>query len=160
MALSRNTSKIVSPAIRVTVIMIITTGVVYPLLVTAIGQTALPYQSNGSQVMIDGKVVGSKLIAQEFDSQKFFHSRPSSDSASGVDPDITVEEANSQTSSISDATGIPVNTLKTLVELDMERNRNANALVFAPDYVNVLELNVGLVKNYPQAYQQEISGEK
>ncbi len=160
MALSRNTSKIVSPAIRVTVIMIITTGVVYPLLVTAIGQTALPYQSNGNQVMIDGKVVGSKLIAQEFDSQKFFHSRPSSDSASGVDPDITVEEANSQTSSISDATGIPVNTLKTLVELDMERNRNANALVFAPDYVNVLELNVELVKNYPQAYQQEISGEK
>jgi len=160
MALSRNTSKIVSPAIRVTVIMIITTGVVYPLLVTAIGQTALPYQSNGSQVMIDGKVVGSKLIAQEFDSPKFFHSRPSSDSASGVDPDITVEEANSQILSISDATGIPVNTLKTLVELDMERNRNANALVFAPDYVNVLELNVELVKNYPQAYQQEISGEK
>jgi K+-transporting ATPase ATPase C chain len=160
MALSRNTSKIVSPAIRVTVIMIITTGVVYPLLVTAIGQTALPYQSNGSQVMLDGKVVGSKLIAQEFDSPKFFHSRPSSDSASGVDPDITVEEANSQILSISDATGIPVNTLKTLVELDMERNRNANAIVFAPDYVNVLELSVELVKNYPQAYQQEINGEK
>jgi potassium-transporting ATPase KdpC subunit len=159
MAISKNTSKILSPAIRVVVIMVVTTGIAYPLLLTAIGQTAFPNQSNGSQVVMDEKVIGSKLIAQEFDSPKFFHARPSSDSASGVDPDITIEDANLQISSISESTGIPVNTIKTLVELEMERNRNANALVFAPDYVNVLELNVELVKNYPQAYQHEIKGE-
>ena len=61
---SENTSKIFSPAIRVVIIMIITTGIAYPLLVTAIGQTAFPYESNGSQLVMNGKVVGSKLIAQ------------------------------------------------------------------------------------------------
>ena len=136
--------------------MIITTGIAYPLLVTTIGQTAFPYQSSGSQLTMNGKVIGSKLIAQEFDSPKFFHQRPSSDSASGVDPDITIADANLQIPSISSATGIPVNTIKTLVELEMEKNRNANALIFAPDYVNVLELNVALMNNYPEAYQQEI----
>ena len=51
--------------------------------VVAIGQNVLPFQSNGSILTFNGKAIGSKLIAQEFKSPKFFHSRPSSDSASG-----------------------------------------------------------------------------
>ncbi|HZS74679.1 MAG TPA: potassium-transporting ATPase subunit C [Candidatus Nitrosotalea sp.] len=147
--------KVFSPAIRIVVLMIITTGVAYPLLVTAIGQTAMPSQSNGSPVILDGKVVGSELISQSFDSAKFF--QPRNDSASGVDPDITPASAISQIPTISNATGIPVNALKTLVDLDVARNRESNALVFAPDYVNVLNLNVELVKQYPDVYTQEVS---
>ena len=147
--------KVFSPAIRIVVLMIITTGVAYPLLVTAIGQTAMPSQSNGSPVILDGKVVGSELISQSFDSAKFF--QPRNDSASGVDPDITPASAISQIPAISGTTGIPVNALKTLVDLDVARNRESNALVFAPDYVNVLNLNVELVKQYPDVYTQEIS---
>ena len=41
-----------------------------------IGEITLPFQSNGSLLILDGKVVGSKLIAQEFKSDKFFHPRP------------------------------------------------------------------------------------
>ena len=148
-------SKVFSPAIRIVVLMIITTGVAYPLVVTAIGQTILPYQSNGSQVMLNGKVVGSELIAQSFTSAKFF--QPRSDSGSGVDPDITPDSAISQIPTISNATGIPINALKTLVDLDIARNKETNALVFAPDYVNVLNLNVELVKQYPDVYAQETS---
>ena len=59
-------SKVFSPAIRIVVLMIITTGVAYPLLVTAIGQTTLPYQSNGSQVILHGKVVGSRTYCTKF----------------------------------------------------------------------------------------------
>lgn len=150
-------SKVFSPAIRIIVLMIITTGVAYPLLVTAIGQTVLPSQSNGSQVILNGKVVGSELISQSFNSTKFFQPRNSTDSGSGVDPDITPNSAISQIPAISSATGIPVNALKTLVDLDIARNKETNALVFAPDYVNVLNLNIELVKQYPEVYAQEIS---
>ena len=148
-------SIVFSPAIRIVVLMIITTGVAYPLLVTAIGQTIFPYQSNGSQVILNGKVVGSELIAQSFTSTKFF--QPRTDSGSGVDPDITPDSAISQIPAISNATGIPINALKTLVDLDIARNKETNALVFAPDYVNVLNLNIELVKQYPDVYTQEIS---
>jgi K+-transporting ATPase ATPase C chain len=150
-------SKVFSPAIRIVVLMIVTTGVAYPLLVTAIGQTVLPSQSNGSQVVLNGKVVGSELIAQGFDSPKFFHPRNATDSGSGVDPDITPDSAISQIPAISSATGIPANALKTLVDLDIARNRETNALVFAPDYVNVLNINIELVNQYPDVYAQEIS---
>ncbi len=145
-------SKVFSPSIRITILMIIITGVAYPLLVTAIGQTAFPYQSNGSQITLDGKTVGSELISQEFNSTKFFHPRNSTDSGSGVDPDITPTDAYSQIPVISNATGIPANALKTLVELDIERNKDTNGLFFAPDYVRVLNLNVELVKQYPDIY--------
>ena len=150
-------SKIFSPAIRIVVLMIITTGVAYPLLVTAVGQTVLPSQSNGSQVILNGKVVGSELISQSYTSAKFF--QPRNDSASGVDPDITPDSAISQIPAISSATGIPVNALKTLVDFDIARNKETNALVFAPDYVNVLNLNIELVKQYPEVYAHEISKE-
>lgn len=151
-------SKVFSPAIRIVVLMIITTGVAYPLLVTAIGQTVMPYQSNGSQVILNGKVVGSELISQSFTSAKFF--QPRSDSGSGVDPDITPDSAISQIPAISNATGIPSNALKTIVDLDIARNKETNALVFAPDYVNVLNLNVELVKQYPEVYAQEVSAKE
>lgn len=147
-------SKVFSPSIRIIVLMIITTGVAYPLLVTAIGQTAFPYQSNGSQVVLNGKTVGSELIAENFNSSKFFQPRNSTDSGSGVDPDITPDMALSQISRISNATGIPQNALKTLVELDIERNKDSNGLLFAPDYVRVLNLNVELVKQYPDEYKE------
>ena len=151
-------SKVFSPSIRIVVLMIVTTGVAYPLLVTAIGQTALPYQSNGSQVVLNGTVVGSELISENFNSTKFFQPRNSTDSGSGVDPDITPAEAYAQIPAISNATGIPANALKTLVELDIERNKDANGLLFAPDYVRVLNLNVELVKQYPEIYPVPANG--
>lgn len=141
-----------SPAIRVVILMLVVTGIVYPLVLVVIGQSTLPYQSNGSLITINGKVIGSKLIAQDFKSPKFFHPRPSSDSASNVDPDITPENAFLQISNISQATGINQNALRTLVELNVERNRVSNMVAFAPDYVNVLEVNLELVNQYPDVY--------
>ncbi len=145
-------NKALSPAIRVVVLMLIITGIAYPLILVGIGQSILPFQSNGSIIIFDGRAIGSKLIGQDFNSPKFFHSRPSSDSASGMDPHITPDNAFSQVSNVSEASGIPQNTLRTLAELNIERNKNSNLLAFAPDYVNVLELNMELVKQYPEAY--------
>ena len=147
--LNKNT---LTPAIKIVILMLVVTGIVYPLVLVAIGQSTLPYQSNGSLITINGKVIGSKLIAQDFKSPKFFHPRPSSDSASNVDPDITPKNAFLQVSNVSRATGINQNALTTLIELNIERNRVSNMVAFAPDYVNVLEVNLELVNQYPDAY--------
>jgi K+-transporting ATPase ATPase C chain len=144
----------IRPSLRVIILMVLVVGIAYPIIVMIIGDYALPFQSNGSLLTLNGKLIGSKLIAQEFNSPKLFHPRSTTDSASSIDPHITPESAFSQVSNVSKATGIAKNTLVTLIELDIERNKVSNALVFAPQYVNVLEVNLDLVKNYPEHYQE------
>ncbi|AIC16989.1 potassium-transporting ATPase subunit C [Nitrososphaera viennensis] len=142
------------PAIRVVVLMLVVTGIAYPLALVAIGQSALPFQSNGSILELNGKEVGSRLVAQEFSSPKFFHPRPAVETASGVDPHITPDDAYSQAKGVSQATGIPENYLVTMIDLNIERNRSANLVAFAPDHVNVLELNIELARQYPDTYAE------
>lgn len=147
-------SQNIRPSLKVVILMILVAGIAYPLLLVMIGEITLPFQSNGSLLILDGKVVGSKLIAQEFKSDKFFHPRPTLNSTSGVDPHITPEDAFSQVPRISRATGLEVNTLKTIIQLDIERNKVSNMLVFAPLYVNVLQINIDLITAYPRIYQE------
>jgi K+-transporting ATPase ATPase C chain len=52
-------------------------GLVYPLVVTAIGQVAFDDKADGSLIEVDGVVVGSKLFGQSFTSPEYFQSRPS-----------------------------------------------------------------------------------
>ena len=148
--------KNIQTAIRMVVVLVIVLGVLYPILLIEIGQITLPFQSNGSILEMDGEKVGSKLIAQEFESPKFFHPRESSDSASTVDPHVTPENAYSQMKNVSKATGITENALKILLNLNIEKNKITNGLFFAPQYVNVLEVNLDLVTHYPEAYNKTL----
>lgn len=147
-------SQNVRPSLKVVILMIIVAGIAYPLLLVMIGEITLPFQSNGSLLTLDGKVIGSKLIAQEFKSDKLLHSRPAAESTSTVDPHITPEEAFSQVPRISKATGLPEISLKTAIQLNIERNKVSNVLVFAPPYVNVLEVNLDLITGYPEIYEE------
>jgi K+-transporting ATPase ATPase C chain len=68
------------PALAALVVFTALTGVVYPLVVTALAQVAFTHQANGSLVMRDGRATGSELIGQPFSDEKYFWSRPSATS--------------------------------------------------------------------------------
>jgi K+-transporting ATPase ATPase C chain len=59
------------------VIFTVLTGILYPLVVTAIAQLIFPEKANGSIIKKDGKILGSDLIGQPFSYPKYFWSRPS-----------------------------------------------------------------------------------
>jgi K+-transporting ATPase ATPase C chain len=65
------------PTAVVFVALSLVTGVLYPLAVTAIGWAAFPAAAGGSLIVKDGKTLGSRLIGQPFDDEKYFWSRPS-----------------------------------------------------------------------------------
>jgi len=74
-------------AVRAIIVLTIITGAIYPLAMLGIGQAAFHNQANGSLVSVNGKVVGSSLLCQEFVDSKgnplprYFQPRPSTASA-------------------------------------------------------------------------------
>ncbi|MEV4860212.1 potassium-transporting ATPase subunit KdpC [Streptomyces ossamyceticus] len=85
-----NTARMLWAALRMLLVLTVVTGVVYPLVVTGIGQAAFHDKANGSMAEADGRNVGSKLIGQSWNIKgtdkpdpKWFQGRPSN---SGYDP--------------------------------------------------------------------------
>lgn len=135
------------PALGLAVISFLMCGLFFPLLITGVAQVLMPYQANGEILQLNGRNVGSNLIAQRFSSPIFFH--PRNDSASGVDPDITLQSAYSQIPRIHDATGISSDALIRIVNQNVE----GTLWVFGSPYVNVLQLNLILARMYPSVYE-------
>lgn len=125
-------------------------GLFFPLLVTGIAQVLFPNQANGDIVQLNGRPVGSNLIAENFTQPIFFHPRDPSASASGVDPDITLQDAYSQIPRIQNATGLPLDSIKNIVN----QNEEGVYWIFGSPYVNVLQLNLALIKAYPSIYNE------
>lgn len=170
-------------------------GLAYPLVVTGVSQVVFPGRAAGSLVKKDGRVVGSRLIGQDFSKdQSLFQSRPSATdynpagtafsnlgpnakalraaisknaaaylkregpynrgltraaippdavqtSASGVDPQISVRNADIQAGRVAARTGLPKARVLALVK-DNTDNRALG--VFGEPGVNVLDLNLAL----------------
>lgn len=192
----RTTLRTAGVAVRAMLVFTVLLGVGYMLLITGIGQVALPFQSNGSLVRsADGTVAGSQLIGQSFTDAdgnalpQYFQSRPSAAgdgydsaatsgsnlgpenddliasieerktasveldgageipadaltaSASGLDPDISVANAQRQVARVAEARGIPSTEVSALVAAHMIP-RDLGYL--GEPRVNVLELNRAL----------------
>jgi K+-transporting ATPase ATPase C chain len=172
-------------------------GLAYPLLFTGFSQVAFPGGSNGSKVTLNGRLVGSKLIAQDFKGdRRYFQSRPSqtkyspsttffsnlgpnskdaraevranlaaylalekrydpgltattvpvdavTQSGSGVDPDISQDNARIQAHRVAAVRRLPMAAVDRLVA-DHTDGRFLG--VFGEPGVNVLELNLALDK--------------
>jgi K+-transporting ATPase ATPase C chain len=181
------------------VAMTIVLGLLYPLAITGISQVVFPGAANGSKVSVDGKVVGSRLIGQEFKGKAWFHSRPSAtgysgnvtffgnggpnsaelrdelrqelsayvklnkpydhsltredvpvdavtQSASGVDPDISQANARIQAHRIAAVRHLPLAKVEELID----QNTDGRSLgVLGEPGVNVLELNIAIDKEAP-----------
>src|SRR6266542_2849884 len=63
--------------LAMTAVMIVLTGILYPLAVMGAGRVLFPHRADGSLVERNGKVVGSALLGQSFSDPKYFWPRPS-----------------------------------------------------------------------------------
>jgi potassium-transporting ATPase KdpC subunit len=136
-----------SPAIRMALVSLLICGLIFPFVITGLAQVFFPYQANGEIVQLHGQNIGSNLIDNNFTLPLFFHAR--NNSASGVDPDITLQDAYSQIPRISNATGIATAALTQIVNSNIE----GTFWIFGSPYVNVLKLNIILIQSYQSVYK-------
>jgi K+-transporting ATPase ATPase C chain len=69
----------VTGAVRASLVTFVLCGFAYPFAVTAVGQLLMPNRANGSlEETADGRIVGSRLIGQQWNDPQWFHGRPSS----------------------------------------------------------------------------------
>jgi potassium-transporting ATPase KdpC subunit len=180
------------PAIVMTLLLIVITGIIYPGAVTAVAQLVFPHQANGSLVEAKGRVVGSQLIGQTFTQPYYFHPRPSAagsgyvgdtssgtnkgptdrkladtlirqaidsavsqdgaikgqipgdmvtSSGSGLDPDISPENAALQTARVARARHVSMEQVQALVAAQTEGRQFG---FFGDPRVNVMTLNLAL----------------
>jgi K+-transporting ATPase ATPase C chain len=77
--------RFVWPAFALLSAMTFITGIAYPAIVTAVAQVAFPHQANGSMIVVDGRTIGSSLIGQAFNEDRYFWGRPSAAGKDGYD---------------------------------------------------------------------------
>lgn len=184
------------PALRMTILLTVLTGLIYPGVVTGVCQLLFRDHANGSLLVENGQVIGSSLIAQNFTQPEYFHPRPSaagndgfdptssspsnlgptnqklydrvkaaadqfrkenptytgpipSDaltaSASGLDPDISIANANAQAARVAQARNLSLQQIQRLIA-SATHGRDLGFL--GEPRVNVLQLNLALDRQF------------
>ena len=124
--------KEIRPAIVMVVLLTLITGLLYPLAMTGIAGVIFPYQAQGSLIEKDGKVIGSTLIGQVFNDDKYFHGRPSATNApdakdSTKTVDAPYNAANSMGSNLGPTSKALIDRIKG--QVDELKKENASATV-------------------------------
>ncbi len=128
-------------SIKMTIVLTILTGIIYPLAMTGIANALFPHQAQGSLIERDGKVVGSELIGQTFAAPGYFHSRPSAAGDKGYDA------SNSSGSNLGP-------TKKTLISTVQQRVKD---VVEANPGIDVSQVPIDLVTASGSGLDPEIS---
>jgi len=123
--------KELKPAFLMMIVMTVLTGILYPAVITGISQAVFKDQANGSLIVKDGQVIGSRLIGQNFAKDEYFHPRPSSAGANGYDPTATSGSNLAPTSAklINGTTKIDDKTKQEVVDFDGIKNRVVHYVV-------------------------------
>ncbi|MDO4027565.1 potassium-transporting ATPase subunit KdpC [Clavibacter michiganensis] len=128
MSSPRQSLRTAGVAVRAMAVLTVVLGVGYTAVVTGIGQLALPAQTDGSLVSVDGQVVGSRLIGQSFQDSdgdalpEWFQSRPSaagdgydasasSGSNLGPENDDLVSSIEDRKAAIAESDGVDPSTI-------------------------------------------------
>ncbi len=186
------------PALRMTLLLTVLTGFLYPGVVTGLCQVFFKDKANGSLVRVNGQVVGSTLLGQNFTKPEYFHPRPSAAgndgydptastgsnlgptsqklydrvkasadqfrkenpaftgiipadaltaSGSGLDPHISIANAEAQAARVAKARGANGAAIQKLVDASAE---DRDFGLFGEPRVNVLKLNLVLDGQYPK----------
>jgi len=102
-------TRYIRPAVVITVLLTILTGLIYPGVVTVLAQLIFPYQANGSLHYVNGKLVGSDLIGQYWTSSKYFHGRPSVTISAATGSHEPYAADNSSASNLGPTNGALIN---------------------------------------------------
>jgi len=109
------------------------TGLAYPLAMTGIAGVIFPYQAQGSVIEKDGKLIGSALIGQVFNDDKYFHGRPSATNAPDPkDSTKTVDAPYNATNSMGSNLGPTSKALIDRVKGQVEELKKENASMPVP----------------------------
>lgn len=116
------------PAVVMVLLFTALTGLAYPLAVTAVAQLAFSAQANGGLIERDGKIAGSALIGQSFQTDRYFHGRPSA--TLGPDPadagktvDAPYNAANSSGSNLGPTSKKLVDRVNAAIEAEFAAGR-------------------------------------
>jgi K+-transporting ATPase ATPase C chain len=108
-------------SIKMTIVLTILLGIIYPLAMTGLANVLFPHQAQGSLIERDGKVVGSELIGQTFAAPGYFHSRPSAAGDKGYDA------SNSSASNLGPTNKTLISTVQQRLKDVLESNPGTNA---------------------------------
>ena len=100
-------------SVKVLLVLTFLTGVIYPFTMTLIAQVIFPYQANGSMMKVNGNIIGSELIGQNFSDESYFKGRPSMAGTGGYDASNSVASNLGPTSKkLMEMVGENINLLK------------------------------------------------
>lgn len=117
------------PAVRITIVLTIILGVIYPLAITGLAQVIFPSQANGSLIRSHGRIVGSSLIGQSFKTNlAYFQSRPS---AAGKGYDATASAG----SNLAPSNRVLIMTVKERIARLLKQNPGMTVADIPPDLV-------------------------
>jgi K+-transporting ATPase ATPase C chain len=118
-------------SIRLTLVVAVVTGLIYPLVITGISQVVFHDQASGSLIVKNGQVIGSRLIGQNFTDPKYFFGRPSAtvnvSDATKSDP---YNAQNSAGSNLAPSNKVLIDRVaKAVAQIRKENNLPADSMV-------------------------------
>ena len=134
-------------------LLLLITGVLYPLTVTGLAQLFFPFQANGSLIKINGQEVGSKLIGQDFTGEGFFWGRPSATSTNPYNSFDQASLTGSSGSNLGPLSTTLVNNVQTRVDI-LHKIDPSNTSLIPVDLVTAsasgLDPNISVAAAYYQ----------
>lgn len=123
--------KEIRPAIALTILFTVVLGIIYPLGMTRLAQAIFSHQAEGSLILRNGTVIGSRIIGQAFVRADYFHGRPSATTGTDEKGD-TIALPDNAANSMGSNLGPTSKALIERIRSDVERLKGENPGMAVP----------------------------